>query len=1270
MSVAVGDVEPPAPPTGLVATPVVRDVQLTWNASPEPDVVGYVVLRDGVRIGEAPSPAYLDPGLPNATYVYTVIAVDEADLESGESAPATAVIDVQPVPPAAPVILEPTDAAHPVTLQASRTDVAGAADAGTVVALEVDGQPRGSALAEPGFDRLSSEVVPGSAARALGRRAPRGLGRVGRTPSACGACRAGTRSSRAAAPYGGAACCSRPTAASWRSAAPVRAGELPLAGRAPEPTGRDGARPARRARPGGDGVVARRPAPRAVAVRLPGGRHGAGRARRRLRRADGARSQLRRRHAPAVVPGRRQDRLRSGPGTAHAAELRVLEVASGRSALLDEQPSPDAPPSWSPDGRRLAWTSAERAPLVVRVYDLDTESVSLELGEPGADVLDARFSPDGDWLSYVRVQAVEGGDPLGSLRAREERTGRAVTVVEAQGAWTRPEGHDWVGGQLALEAAGLLERFAAGGGRFVVRDVALRPGENHLVARATDPVTQLTSPDSETVTVTVSEDAFPDLTVEPDGHPRRPRVPRDRPAGAALRPGAQRRCARRGGDRRRDPGRGSRRPDRARHERHARLGAVRLRHVGVAPVDARRARLARGRGEGRRVRPGGGDLGGQQPGGTSRAGPGRRGPRRRDRLRPGGLPRGRAGVGHGAPLQPGPSLRGRRPYDGGGARRAGGGAPRRARGVARLRGHRRARARRGTPAPRGRDATPSGCGSAPPARPCLRPPPSACSTSSPASPSSHGCGRSPRRWPKGRPVAFALAVREPGHECVARRRDRPAARAARGHVRAGAFRDRPGPPAAAPPAARGTRPTPGPRRSPRAATPCGSRSRRTARCSPRPPPSSRSCPPRPRSRARSRSRPPTCSPARRRRHASRSRTAAPPPCPAIPSLVDVVSGPEATVHFSVPAAVDLAVGESRALTLPIETGGDPAGPPRRPPARRNDPRHPRPLQPRGSRPHRPAEPARPRERREGADRPPVARRQQRLEPGGRRRSPTSSQLFGDEPLTQPLPGATGVAETPSRTSWPVAARLAEDTTYWWRARATDGFSTSAWSAVASFTVDAVNRPPTAPVPDTPAPGARVASRQPALIVRNALDPERQPLTYEFRLAADEGMSQVVAAEAGLAEGLGLTSWTVTTLLDEDAVYYWSARARTAGDAPEDFSPWSVPVAFRVDTVNLSPTAPRPLRPIGGAGGRDAHAVARGRERDRPGGRPADLPVRDRHPARLSTRRAARPRPSCRRAPARPRGRRPSSSSRTRSTTGARTRATATRRRRRPWPASS
>ena len=50
--------------------------------SPEPDVAHYVVLRDGSRIGTSPTPSYLDPGRPNGTYRYTVIAVDEAGHES------------------------------------------------------------------------------------------------------------------------------------------------------------------------------------------------------------------------------------------------------------------------------------------------------------------------------------------------------------------------------------------------------------------------------------------------------------------------------------------------------------------------------------------------------------------------------------------------------------------------------------------------------------------------------------------------------------------------------------------------------------------------------------------------------------------------------------------------------------------------------------------------------------------------------------------------------------------------------------------------------------------------------------------------------------------------------------------------------------------------------------------------------------------------------------------------------------------------------------
>ena len=187
------------------------------------------------------------------------------------------------------------------------------------------------------------------------------------------------------------------------------------------------------------------------------------------------------------------------------------------------------------------------------------------------------------------------------------------------------------------------------------------------------------------------------------------------------------------------------------------------------------------------------------------------------------------------------------------------------------------------------------------------------------------------------------------------------------------------------------------------------------------------------------------------------------------------------------------------------------------------------------------------------------------------------EVYADPELTQQVTSIRSVAETAVHTTWRVDVNLTEDRTFYWRARATDGFLPSAWTAVAAFTVDAVNLPPGAPVPDAPRSGERVANRQPILTVTNALDVDRDVLTYEFRVASDPEMTVVLASAGGLEEGLGLTSWTVPVLLDEDATYYWSARARD-GHAT---SAWTDAVAFTVDSVNETPTAPTPRRPIGG-----------------------------------------------------------------------------------------
>jgi subtilase family serine protease/flagellar hook assembly protein FlgD/fibronectin type 3 domain-containing protein len=187
------------------------------------------------------------------------------------------------------------------------------------------------------------------------------------------------------------------------------------------------------------------------------------------------------------------------------------------------------------------------------------------------------------------------------------------------------------------------------------------------------------------------------------------------------------------------------------------------------------------------------------------------------------------------------------------------------------------------------------------------------------------------------------------------------------------------------------------------------------------------------------------------------------------------------------------------------------------------------------------------------------------------------QLFADPSLQISLPGQAGVAETPGWTGWRVPSNLTEDATYWWRARATDGFSSSAWTEVSSFVVDARNEPPAAPAPDRPEPGERVATREPTLVVTNALDPELDALTYELRLAADPDLVTVVASASGVGQGAAFTQWQVPATLEEDTRYYWTARAFDG----TSHSPWSAPVSFIVDTLDGSPTAPVPVHPRDG-----------------------------------------------------------------------------------------
>jgi len=86
-----------------------------------------------------------------------------------------------------------------------------------------------------------------------------------------------------------------------------------------------------------------------------------------------------------------------------------------------------------------------------------------------------------------------------------------------------------------------------------------------------------------------------------------------------------------------------------------------------------------------------------------------------------------------------------------------------------------------------------------------------------------------------------------------------------------------------------------------------------------------------------------------------------------------------------------------------------------------------------------------------------------------------------------------------------------------------------------------NLPPGAPTLVSPPDGAGGLAPNPTLVVSNATDPDGDPLTYSFRVYADELLSQLVASVNGVPSGAGQTAWTVQPPL-ADGTYFWRVFA--------------------------------------------------------------------------------------------------------------------------------
>lgn len=91
---------------------------------------------------------------------------------------------------------------------------------------------------------------------------------------------------------------------------------------------------------------------------------------------------------------------------------KVYLISPGGGApqpLLADDPDEQVNPSWSPDGKKIAMSwfySSGKEPLSeVKIYDLETHQITTVPGSKDFD--NARWSPDGEWLSGINIHTTE-----------------------------------------------------------------------------------------------------------------------------------------------------------------------------------------------------------------------------------------------------------------------------------------------------------------------------------------------------------------------------------------------------------------------------------------------------------------------------------------------------------------------------------------------------------------------------------------------------------------------------------------------------------------------------------------------------------------------------------------------------------------------------------------------------------------------------------------------------------------------------------------------
>lgn len=135
---------------------------------------------------------------------------------------------------------------------------------------------------------------------------------------------------------------------------------------------------------------------------------------------------------------------------------------------------------------------------------------------------------------------------------------------------------------------------------------------------------------------------------------------------------------------------------------------------------------------------------------------------------------------------------------------------------------------------------------------------------------------------------------------------------------------------------------------------------------------------------------------------------------------------------------------------------------------------------------------------------------------------------------------------------------------WWVVAYDDQGAASIASEIQSFTLNAVNDPPTSPSLDYPCWDTVTDTNQPTLIVSGAVDPDSENLTYEYRITNTPNFNTILAQDSSG------THWQVPLVLEDNNCqpYYWQARAK---DDQGLYGDWSYVCLFVMNFVDEAPS---------------------------------------------------------------------------------------------------